>query len=424
MATPRWRPKALPTAQVDTITVANTWAAADTATVTINGRSLVLTVGATVTTAAVATAIKEMINGDAITGDATRSETGDNVPEFDEVTATVSGSVVTVTGDTKGRPFTMTATENTAGSGTATQATATAATGPNHWNNALNWDTGSQPADGDTVYIDNSDVSILYGLDQSAIEPAATYIAMSFTGNIGLPEVNAEGGYAEYRSQYLSLGPLILQVGIGPGRGSGRIKINSTTDPCALTVIDTGSSADDLPAFLWKGTDSGNALVMRSGSAGVAVLGAETATFATFKVDGGSLRLRAGVTLSGALVVNDGAVQVNSLIDGSLTMTSGQVTIDGTGNVDQLTVRGGTCVYKTTGTLGGATVVSGNGVLDFEQDPSAKTVTNPIDIYGQACRVLDGDKVVGTLIVDCNEGADPSQVRLGSNVRITRGTPA
>src|SRR4051812_9645855 len=116
MATPRWIGAALDVAQVDSITVALTWAANDTLTVTINGRDLVLTVGATTTTASIAQALLEMINGDTITGNATRSETGDNVPEFAGLTATLfSASVVYVTADTEGVPFTMTVTESTAG---------------------------------------------------------------------------------------------------------------------------------------------------------------------------------------------------------------------------------------------------------------------------------------------------------------------
>lgn len=424
MATPRWKGKALPVAQVNTIVVALTWAAGDTATLTINGRDLVLTVGATVTTTAIATAIKEMVNGDDITGDATRSETGDNVPEFDEITATVNSSTVTLTGDTKGKPFTLTVTEVTAGTGTATGAVATAATGPNHWDNTDNWDTGALPADGDTVYIDHSDVSIWYGLAQSAIEPAAMYVGLSFTGEIGLPEVNEDGGYPEYRDQYLQIGPVILRIGDGVGNGSGRIKIDCTSDVCALTVVATGNSLDEQPALIWKGTNAANALVMRAGSVGVAIFGGETATLATFRIDGGTIEFGAGVTLSGALQLNDGSAEINSLIDTSLTMLGGTVVIDGTGNVDQLTIRGGTCVYKTTGTLGGATIVSGTGILDFEQDPSAKTVTNPIDVYGEQAQVFDVDKVVASLIVDLNEGARPEQVRWGTNVRLTRGTPA
>ena len=367
-----------------------------------------------------------MINGDTITGDATRSETGDNVAEFAELTATLfSASVVHVTARTAGRPFTLTATENTAGTGTATRAAVTAATGPNHWDNASNWDTAVLPADGDTVYIDNSSVSILYGLDQSAIEPAAMHIGMSFTGEIGLPEVNAEGGYHEYRSQYLTIGPVILKIGAGTGTGSGRLKINSGTDPCALTVLNSGSSADELPAIIWKGTDVTNALVQTGGDLGVAVFGGETAVIATVNMSGGSLVTGSGVTLSGALTHSGGSWEINSLVDTSMTQTAGNTVINGTGNVDQLTLRGGSVVYNTTGTLGGATIVSGDGVLDFSQNPVAKTVTNAIDGYGQAASILDPGKVVASLIVDGNEGFNPgTQVVWGPNSRLTRSATA
>lgn len=424
MATPRWTPKALARAEVHTLVIGGTWIAGETITLTAgSGKAIVLTVGATVTTAAVATAVKEMWNGDAVTGNATRSETGDNVPEMAEAVATVDSSTATFTGKTKGRPFAFTTTTDSA-SGTVTDAIPTAATGPNHWNNILNWSTGVLPADGDTVYIDNSDVSILYGLAQNAVEPAAMHVAASFTGTIGLPEVNEEGGYLEYRDQYLQIGPALLVVGAGAGTGSGRLKIDTTSDQVALTVISTGNPLDDLPALVWKGTHASNALVMRSGSVGAAVFGGEVATLATFRVDGGSLLLGSGVTLSGALQQNGGDVRINSLVDGSLTVIGGGTVIDGTGNVDQLTVRGGTVTYNTTGTLGGNTVVSGDGVLDFEQDPSAKAVTNPVDLFGPNCRLNDIDKVVASLVVDLNEGADSSQVRWGANCRLTRAAVA
>ena len=55
MATTRWTGGALPLAQIETITIANTWAANDTLTVTCNGRDIVLTIGTTATTTQVAT---------------------------------------------------------------------------------------------------------------------------------------------------------------------------------------------------------------------------------------------------------------------------------------------------------------------------------------------------------------------------------
>lgn len=424
MATPRWIGAALDVADVWRIVVGGTWVAGETATITVNGRDLVLTVGATVTTTAIATALKEMWNGDAITGDATRSETGNNVPEFAEATATVSSSTVTITMSTKGKPITITVAE-TSPSGTLTLTNPTVATGKNWWNNTDNWDTGVVPVSTDTVYIDNSDVSILYGLNQSAVTLTALYIAQSFTGDIGLPEVNGDGEeYHEYRDQYLRIGATTLQIGSGPGNGSGRIKINVGSVATGLLLVNSGTSADELPAVIWKGTNAANTLVQRGGSLGIAVFGAEVATLSTFSVEDGQLLLGAGVTLSGALAVNDGSVEINSLVNTSLTVLAGSVGIDGTANVNQLTVRGGTVVYNTSGTLGGATLVSGGGILDFSQDPRAVSVTNPIDVHGQTAQVLDPNKRISGLIVDLNEGATPAQLDLGLNVRLTRATPA
>lgn len=424
MATPRWAPRALNVAQTDSITVANTWATGDYTEITINSRVIRVTLGATQTAAAMASGISEAINGETATTGCTFSETGDNIPEFADLEATLNSSTVVYVTGPEGVPFTMTVTESTAGDGTSTRALVTAATGLNHWDDANNWDTGVLPADGDTVYIDNSSVDILYGLDQSAIEPAALHIAQSFTGTIGLPEINEDGGYHEYRSTYLTIGAVVLQIGAGAGNGSGRIRINSGSDPCALTVFNSGSRLDDVPAVLWKGTDSTNTLVQVGGDVGVAVYGAETATLATVTKEDGDLLTGAGATLSGALVQNGGTWTVNSLIDGSLTMIGGSVEINGTANVDQLTVRGGVCTYNTTGTLGGATVVSNDGVLDFGSNPSAVSVTNPIDLHGTECRFLDPNKRCGSVVVDLNESARLDQVDIGRHIRITRGTPA
>jgi hypothetical protein len=426
MADKRWTPRQLPVAELDTLTIANTWAAADTATVTINSKPLVLTVGTLVTTAQVAQSISEMMSGTTFTDTtAAASETGNEVGEFQELTETVVGSVVRVLGE-KGKPFTMTASEVTAGSGTVTQAVSIAANGPNFWDSVNNWGASAIPADADVIFLDNSDVDILYGLLQSAIEPAAMYIAMSYTGQIGLPETNQDGTpYLEYRPQYLQIGPLILEIGAGVGTGSGRIKIDSTSDPCALTVLNSGSSIDELPAIIWKGTNAGNTLVMYGGTLGIAIFGSEVATLATFVVNGGVLTLGAGVTLSGALVVNGGTVTINSAIAGSLTVNGGQVTINGTGAVAQLTIRSGRVIYNTNGTLGGATIVSGDGVLDFGEDSRTLTVTNRIDIYGLNSRIIDPNKRLGAIVIDANEGADAgTQVIWGTNYSLARGSTA
>lgn len=424
MSSLRWVAAALDVYQSDLITVTGTWAANDTAVITIGARSITVTIGATVTVTAVASAIKEAINGDAITGDATRSASGADIPEFGEVTATSNVGVVTVTANTAGRPFTMTASETTAGSGTAVRSASVACTGSEWWDNTANWDSGALPADGDTVFFDNSERSVRYGLDQSAIELAALNIALSYTGEIGLPEINAEGGYHEYRSQYLTIGPVILKVGAGTGNGSGRLKINSGSDPCSVTVYATGSSADELPAFLWKGTDATNTLVMVGGSVGVAMFGGETATLSTINRSGGDLVTGSGVTLSGALTGAGGAWICNSAIATSYVQTGGAAVLNGAGAVAQLNVLSGPVSYNTTGTLGGATVLAGDGVLDFGGNSIATTVTNPIDLHGQNCFLNDPNKRLGSVVVDFNQGSSPTQANLGVNLRLTRGAVA
>ena len=62
------------------------------------------------------------------------------------------------------------------------------------------------PGSGDDVFLEDSDVSVLYGLDQSSVSLASLNIAANYTGELGLPRVNAEGSteYVEYRDQCAS----------------------------------------------------------------------------------------------------------------------------------------------------------------------------------------------------------------------------
>ena len=94
----------------------------------------------------------------------------------------------------------------------------------------------------------------------------------------------------------------------------------------------------------------------------------------------------------------------------------------GTGGVTTLTVDGGTVVYNSTGTLATA-IVSEDGELDFSQDPQPKTVTNPIQVYGNAATLNDPNQVVGSLVVDLEQSNNIQNVNLGTNIKLTRGTP-
>ena len=344
-------------------------------------------------------------------------------PEFTEVTWSANAGVLTYTVPTAGagKPVTVTGTVS-GGTGTQTPAAVTANSGPNVWDIIANWTTAI-PVATDTISFDNSSISALYDLSQAGATLAAGNILQSYTGDIGLPKTNNDGlPYTEYRPDYLALDCSSWVIGTGPGLGSRRLKINSGTVQTAVVINNTGTPAEfGLEAFLWKGTNANNTMVVRgNASVGVAVFGFETATLTTLTVDSGNVRIGSGVTLN-TVVVNGGNVEINCAVVTSLTVYGGTVTINGTGAVAAIAVYGGRVYYNTTGTLGGAPVVQNPGVLDFSRDPRTKTVTNPIDTNWTR-GVNDPDKVVTALVVDYN-GCQPIP-GLGTNVRVTRGAPA
>src|SRR5690242_10836660 len=126
MSNIRWTGASLNKKQINTLTIANTWAAADTVTLSIDNVDFVVTIGTLVTTAQVATTIYQALSGTAFT-DTTATSTippGDTgaslIPQFSEFTATnTTASVVHLTGNgtgaLAGRPFTITVS----GDGTA-----------------------------------------------------------------------------------------------------------------------------------------------------------------------------------------------------------------------------------------------------------------------------------------------------------------
>ncbi len=94
-------------------------------------------------------------------------------------------------------------------------------------------------------------------------------------------------------------------------------------------------------------------------------------------------------------------------------------TLFGTGAVAQLTITDGVVDYRTTGALGGNTVISGAGTLTFDGDSSPKTVTNPLKVYSSSVTVDDTFGVTGSLVANCYYCA-PGNFNFGQNVAITR----
>src|SRR5262245_20442321 len=189
MATANWLARANPRSQVANLRLGGTIKVRDVFEVTIDGKTVSYSATGT-TVASVCTGLAAALEASTIT-------------EFAAVAWTDGTTTVLGTG-TAGVPFTATV-ETTESNGAAADAqtfvlsTPTTATGPNNWNDTVNWDTAAVPVNGDTVNVNLSLGSVLYGLDQSAVTlTALTVYTTSQTQNtMGLPAINTDG-YTEY----------------------------------------------------------------------------------------------------------------------------------------------------------------------------------------------------------------------------------
>jgi len=364
MSTKRFRGDLPDLAEVKTITVGGTWANGDTATLTINGKAIAVTFGAGVPTIQqVAAALKAAWAGDAVTSYAeTRNNTGNDVPEFAEITASVTGAVLTLTKSDQGEPFTLVESETSA-LGTLTQATSVAGDGPNWWSLAGNWSASGVPVSTDDVWAENTDVSIKFGLGQSAVTLTSLHLMASFSGDLGLPDRN-DGGWFEYLAGYLAIGATTWHVGEGPGPGSPRIRIDNGAVAMTGNVWQTGRSEEEgTPALLWKGTNAANVLNVNRGDVGVCWLPGEVATLATLRVgyvdnQETDARVRCGAGLTLTTYEQDGGE--TDLYAGctTITMAGGKLHMHA-GNVTTVTLRQGTFDYLGNGTLTTIHVQSG-----------------------------------------------------------------
>lgn len=379
MATVIWRGSARAIAQVNTFAFAGTWEADDLIRVIFtNGKRYDFTAGSTTTATVVSNLVTNWLALDST-----------DYPEFAEVTPSANSTTLTLTAATAGVPFVCTLTpleanggaadaQTIEGAGTATSGTAaTASAGPNDWSTALNWSGGAVPVDNDDVVIEASDVDILYGLSQSSIDLTSLTVKANYTGRIGLPAYNEDGGYYEYRTQYLTLGTATtFKIGEGDGDGSPRLKVDTGSNACSLTVYKTGAGIDaGLPPLLWKGAHNSNLIEMQGGSIGIAVLASETATVATLLVTGDAqVWAGSGVTLTTLKQDGNGSSVLFEGTGTTLTLTGGELTVKG-GNITTLTNDAGTVFYMGSGTI---TTYNGGheGTLDCTKDLTSRTITN------------------------------------------------
>lgn len=177
-----------------------------------------------------------------------------------------------------------------------------------HWaNEPMNWEdtaTGLRglPETGDNIYIEQGDTnnSLLYGLDLSAIDINSYIQSSLFEGDIGLPVWN-DLGYAEYRGRYLhfgmkSDGDKSVLVGNGQGSGSGLTRLTFGSDEAHLRVERTaGPKEGTKPAFVFLGNNALSRLELFDGFAGLGVFAYETWEMGPIVQRGGLLSMGCGM---------------------------------------------------------------------------------------------------------------------------------
>lgn len=369
MAVKKWRGGAAAVGQVTRITF-SAYTIGVVYTVTINGKSL--SFEATVGT------ISHVADGLVLAWQSTTE------PEFAEATPSNSSGLL-LTATTLGVPFTVTASAT--GGVTATVTEVTAPTGPNHFDNAINWEGGSLPSAADDLVFEQGTYDVLYGLVSTSNFASLTFDS-TFTGAVGLPIQNARG-YREYRSRFLKLGDgssaYVVTIGLGSGRQATRILLDAFGTDAAVQVYGSGNyGGDELPIVI-KNAGSASTLDLFGGS--VKLDADSSATFAAVRVTPGSNSQTRLVT--GALVAC-GAVTVAG---GDVELQGNSTSLTASNRAVVRTVLAALCPTVTVGdgarvnwgsSVGISTKanVQAQGTLDFSGSADPKTVA--------ACDVFPG----------------------------------
>ena len=383
------------------------------------------------TTAAVAAGLAELLGATQhdeqyFTADMTANAGGFEYPQYRDIIATSSGSVVSLTSKTPGVPFTATVAKT--GTLTATHAAEdTAATGPWHFNAAANWEGGVAPGTQDVLIYDERSSSTYYALNNVALNISIER-RNSFQGDIGLDSINATHGtltYPEYRQTKLDL-PITTTTGSSIHELG---EPDSDIEAAGHTYLDFGTNAGnailmtiyDVPAKSSVGGDAvliagGEPMLLTvySGSVGVGLSASENPTTLnalrmfelSHKAKKPAVTLRPGASFTsgtdpidiyaGNLTSNHVTSVVYEMFGGELIQEGGISTINVrkgakvrhvSGNITTLVVFGGgeyDAGKATAYTITNTTLYAG---FTF-RDHSAAAYTNGIDFVG--CSPADG----------------------------------
>ncbi|MCR9230457.1 MAG: hypothetical protein NXI29_05550 [bacterium] len=235
---------------------------------------------------------------------------GEDLPEIVVKFATVAE---TVKGG--GKPLVDIATTQTILSVTTLQESE----GPNDWNTAANWDTGTLPENGNTVRVPNGP-NILYGLDQSDLSLALFIVEDSDT-QIGLPR-RTDIDEIEYLPRFLKLAADEFVIGVGTRGGSERIFLEPVNDDAKIIVHQSQSGPDDEEAVLIRNVNATNTatLTVLNGQVGIATNPKDEAYFAEILQRGGYLSIGSNVGLGGIEKTGGFITSYQAMLNGMLTL--------------------------------------------------------------------------------------------------------
>lgn len=382
-------------AQKTTLTVGGSPGIGDVLNVTINRKTVSYTAVSGDTTSTVASALWTAL----------LSNTN---PEFQEVTWSVSGAVVTGASSTAEIPFTLT-TSVTLGAGSSTLTAATVSGsdqhGPSHLDDATNYSTGVLPVNSDTLVFpdQNPAPACKYGL--TALSGVSLTELQVLGGTIGLPDKNV-GGYTEYRTKDLTLGGCATLTIRGTNITLARVNLTGGT---CNAKIDTGGgfafAGTSDPSIRLVGAGTFTTIAAIGGDIGLAYFIGDVVTVTTLTVGviplqgsvassdpTGRVRIGSGATVTNAILYGG---QVETLAGGTNLTIAGGVWRQLTGNLGTVTSTGGTIDFRSTGSIGNATLIGTDAVLDLSGGTGAVTI-GTLSVKGGA-RIIDPHKRISSL---------------------------
>jgi len=344
-------------------------------------------------------------------------------PRFTPITASDQTTHVRLLADTAGVPFfcTVSTTESDDSPGdtqTFVRAASIANSGPNDFNDPLNYSTGVKPVSTDTLTLDGRmQTAILYGLRQTAITLAKLKIER---GSFDIGTINAA----------LAISFTIGEINVAPTDGSnasGAAVVNLASGTNATTTDIYGSrnsGTSGKEPVMWGGTHASN-IVRVHGAANVGIgtlKPGETGQLATLQVlDQAKVRAAAGITL--ATATQTGGSLVLECACTTINQDGGTLETKGTGAIT--TIYGqGAMKLNSTGTITTLNVEA-SGSADFTGNTAARTVSNafcrsPNASVNAALPTVAGaaPAITFTNGVDCVSGGKSSKVDFGGDVTV------